>query len=87
ENQIYPSNGQLYVSNISDNVDLSRNYWGTENPDFESGIGYKDGVSDVDVSVTTEPYYEAATMRDPQDLNTYTPSTSSGVTRYNITIE
>ena len=86
ENQIYPSNGQLYVSNISDNVDLSRNYWGTENPDFESGIGYNTGFEE-NVSVTTEPYYEAATMRDPQDLNTYTPSTSSGVTRYSITIE
>ncbi len=61
KNVIVPNAGQKYLCYVSDAVDASRNYWGTENPDFESGIGYNTGFEE-NVSVTTEPYYEAATM-------------------------
>ncbi len=69
ENVVIPNAGQMYVSNIADDVDLSKNYWGTATPDFENYLGYAD---ESEVQVVTEPYYEAITMR-PEDLNTYVP--------------
>ena len=69
ENVIIPNAGQMYVSNIADDVDLSNNYWGTATPNFEKYLGYVDGA---EVQVVTEPYYKAITMR-PEDLNTYIP--------------
>jgi hypothetical protein len=69
ENEIYPKEGQIYVSNVYDYINLSRNYWGTSTPDFEKYIGYMDGE---EASVTVEPYYVAETMRE-QDLSNYVP--------------
>ena len=48
-------------------IDLSYNFWGSDEPDFENLIIMPDGTQ-----VVTEPYYEAITMR-PEDLNTYVP--------------
>ena len=75
ENFIIPNEEQKYLCYISDDIDASHNYWGTTEPDFESYIHYNSGPKRT---VTTEPYYEAATMRNPQDLNTYNPSTPVG---------
>ncbi|MEE0510730.1 MAG: hypothetical protein UDG94_05825, partial [Peptococcaceae bacterium] len=68
ENKIYPAEGQLYVSNISGNVDLNDNYWGIATPDFEQGLAYKEGTTSVEV----DEYYKAPTMQE-EDLNTYVP--------------
>ena len=68
ENKIIVGENQLGVSNISDDVDLNRNYWGAPNPDFDSLLGYTDGTAAVEV----DEFYRAETMR-AEDLNTYEP--------------
>lgn len=68
ENKIIVGEGQLGVSNISDDVNLNRNYWGTPNPDFDKLLGYTEGTAAVEV----DEFYRAESMQ-PEDLNTYEP--------------
>lgn len=68
ENKIIVDEGQLGVSNISDDVNLNRNYWGTPNPDFDKLLGYTTGTDAVEV----DEFYRAESMQ-PEDLNTYEP--------------
>ena len=68
ENKIIVGEGQLGVSNISDDVNLNRNYWGTPTPDFDKLLGY---TKDTD-AVEVDEFYRAESMQ-PEDLNTYEP--------------
>lgn len=68
ENKIIVGEGQLGVSNISDDVNLNRNYWGTPNPDFDKLLGYTEDTAAVEV----DEFYRAESMQ-PEDLNTYEP--------------
>lgn len=68
ENKIIVGEGQLGVSNISDDVNLNRNYWGTPTPDFDKLLGYTEGTAAVEV----DEFYRAESMQ-PEDLNTYEP--------------
>lgn len=62
------------TAGVDSEVALDHNYWGSENPNFDSLI-----VAPEEQEVVTEPYYEAETMR-PEDLNTYVPSAGGGST-------
>ena len=80
ENALYPKEGQLALSNVSNPVNATKNYWGSSNPDFDKLIGYN---GDNEGLVTgTEVYYEKPSM-NPQDLNTYAPPANPN---YKITI-
>lgn len=68
ENKIIVGEGQLGVSNISDDVNLNRNYWGTPTPDFDKLLGYTEDTDAVEV----DEFYRAESMQ-PEDLNTYEP--------------
>ena len=61
-------------------LDVSNNYWGGQAPSKNQLVGGSDAIKGDDV------YYEADTMQ-PEDLNTYEPSTGGGVvTRYDVTL-
>ena len=92
----------IKISGVEENtVDATRNYWNGKSPDSRAGDGNPlFEVADTTVNedkITSEPYFEETTMRDPEDLSDYVPpvtpdddddsSSSSGSTsvrRYNI---
>ena len=83
---------QPYLCYISADVDAQKNFWGVPDGDgvkFDEAFAEKMGHSDGDTSqVKADVYYKAEAMRDPEDLNTYVPSSggSSGSTTYAITV-
>ena len=92
----------IKISGVEGNtVDATKNYWNGKSPDAKAGDGktlFEVADTTVDEGkITSEPYFEAATMRDPEDLSNYVPpvtpdddddssssSSSSSVRRYNI---
>ncbi len=92
----------IKISGVEENsVDATKNYWNGKSPDAKAGDGnplFEVADATVDGSkITSEPYFEAATMRDPEDLSNYVPpvdpdddhgssssGSSSSVRRYNI---
>ena len=92
----------IKISGVEENsVDATKNYWNGKSPDAKAGDGnplFEVADATVDGSkITSEPYFEAATMRDPEDLSNYVPpvdpdddhgssssSSSSSVRRYDI---
>lgn len=92
----------IKISGVEENsVDATKNYWNGKSPDAKAGDGnplFEVADATVDGSkITSEPYFEAATMRDPEDLSNYVPpvdpdddhgssssGSSSSVRRYDI---
>ena len=71
---------QLYISNISDDIDAGYNFWGYDDDGdvvadrkFADKMGFLEDEKDV----VTEPYYEKESMEE-EDLNTYEEKHSSG---------
>ena len=93
----------IKISGVEENtVDATRNYWNGKSPDSRAGDGnplfeVADTIVNED-KITSEPYFEETTMRDPEDLSDYVPpvtpdddnnnssssSSSTSVRRYNI---
>lgn len=72
---------QLYISNISDDIDAGYNFWGYDDDGdvvadrkFADKMGFLDNI---EKDIVTEPYYEKESMKE-EDLNTYEEKHSSG---------
>lgn len=72
---------QLYISNISNDIDAGYNFWGYDDDgDVEADRKFADKMGfldNIEKDIVTEPYYEKESMKE-EDLNTYEEKHSSG---------
>ena len=72
---------QLYISNISNDIDAGYNFWGYDDDgDVEADRKFADKMGfldNIEKDIVTEPYYEKDSMKE-EDLNTYEEKHSSG---------
>lgn len=72
---------QLYISNISNDIDAGYNFWGYDDDgDVEADRKFADKMGfldNVEKDIVTEPYYEKESMEE-EDLNTYEEKHSTG---------